>query len=122
MSAVGEGYENSAALSGVDVPPLGLPSRIFVLATPNLLIAAQEGGGGVRNPSPERNADQYQINIRNPSLRAYDLDNGELIGQVALPSNAMGTPMLYEIESQPFVIVPIGGANLTAELVALTIK
>ena len=103
------------------MPPMGIPSRTFVVATSNLLLAAQEGINLVVGTSPERNAAKYQANPYIPSLRAFDLDNGEKIGEVPLPGNATGALMAYEIDGKPFIVVPIGGAGLPAQLVALTL-
>ena len=50
---------------------------------------------------------------------AYDKTTGKLVGEVALPRNATGAPMTYMLNGKQFIVVPTGGANLPAELIAL---
>ena len=121
MTPVGRGYERLPQFRGREMPEMGIPSRTFVVATSNLLLAAQEGINLVTGTSPERNAARYQANPYLPALRAFDLDTGELIGEVPLPGNATGALMAYEVNGKPYVVIPIGGAGLPAQLVALTL-
>ena len=121
MTPVGRGYEKLPQFEGRAVPPMGTPSRTFLVATSRLLLAAQEGVNLVTGTSPERNAARYQANPQLPALRAFDLDTGELIGEVPLPGNATGALMAYEVYGKPYVVIPIGGAGLPAQLVALTL-
>ena len=121
MTPVGRGYEQLPQFKGREVPAMGIPNRTFVVATSNLLLAAQEGINLVVGTSPERNAARYQASPYMPSLKAFDLDTGELIGEVPLPGNATGAPIAYEIGSKPFIVLPIGGAGLPAQLIALTL-
>ena len=121
MTPVGRGYEQLPQFRGRDMPPMGIPSRTFVVATSKLLLAAQEGINLVVGTSPERNAARYQASPYLPALRAFDLDTGALIGEVQLPGNATGALMAYEINGKPFIVIPVGGAGLPAQLVALTL-
>jgi len=121
MTPVGRGYEKLPQFEGRAVPPMGTPSRTFVMATSRLLLAAQEGVNLVTGTSPERNAARYQANPYLPALRAFDPDTGELIGEVPLPGNATGALMAYELDGKPYVVIPIGGAGLPAQLVVLTL-
>ena len=121
MTPVGRGYEQLPQFKGREMPAMGIPNRTFVAATSNLLLAAQEGINLVVGTSPERNAARYQASPYMPSLKAFDPDNGELFGEVALPGNATGALMTYEINGKPFIVIPIGGAGLPAHLIALTL-
>ena len=121
MTPVGRGYEQLPEFTGREMPPMGFPSRTYVVATSNLLMAVQEGVNLVTGTSPERNAARYQASSHLPALRAFDLDTGELIGEVALPSNATGAVMAYQLDGKPYVVIPTGGAGLPARLVALTL-
>jgi quinoprotein glucose dehydrogenase len=38
-----------------------------------------------------------------------------------LPANASGAPMTYMAGDKQYVVFPIGGANITEELIALTL-
>jgi quinoprotein glucose dehydrogenase len=57
--------------------------------------------------------------IHDPKLCAYDKATGKNVGEAALPRNATGAPMTYLLNGTQFVVVPTGGSNLTAELIAL---
>jgi quinoprotein glucose dehydrogenase len=59
--------------------------------------------------------------IHDPKLCAYDKTTGKVVGEVALPRNATGAPMTYMLNSKQFIVVPTGGANLPAELIALSL-
>ena len=121
MTPVGRGYEQLPQFEGKAMRAMGIPNRTFVVATSNLLLAAQEGINLVVGTSPERNAARYQASPYMPSLKAFDLDSGELVGEVPLPGNAAGALMTYEIDGKPFIVIPIGGAGLPAHLIALTL-
>ena len=69
--------------------------------------------------SPERNAGTYNLTNSAPALWAYDTLTGELLGFARLPGNASGSPMTYMVDEVQYIIVPIGGSGLPAELVAL---
>ena len=59
--------------------------------------------------------------VRDPKLCAYDKVTGKLVAEVALPRNITGAPMTYMLNDKQFVVVPTGGANLPAELIALSL-
>jgi quinoprotein glucose dehydrogenase len=40
---------------------------------------------------------------------------------VELPSNAHGALMTYRVRGKQYIVVPVGGANLPAELIALAL-
>ena len=54
-----------------------------------------------------------------PKLYAYDKATGKLIAEVPLPANATGAPMTYMVNGKQYIVVAVGGANLTEELIAL---
>ena len=60
-----------------------------------------------------------EFEISDPKLCAYDKANGKLVDEVALPRNATGAPMTYIQDGKQFIVVPTGGSNLPAELIAL---
>jgi quinoprotein glucose dehydrogenase len=63
----------------------------------------------------------YDLNILEPKLYAYDKASGKLLAQVDLPANASGAPMTYMTGGKQYVAFPIGGANVTEELIALAL-
>jgi quinoprotein glucose dehydrogenase len=56
-----------------------------------------------------------------PTLEVFDKATGALLAQIALPANAQGALMTYMVRGRQYIVVPVGGANLPAELVALTL-
>ena len=114
MSPVGKGPVEHPALSHLDLPDLGWPTRIYVMATPQLVYAASE-----RPTSMLRLKGDYFM----PSeayLRAYDPEKGSLVGQVKLPANAQGNPITYAVGGRQYVVVPMD-SRTAAGLVALAL-
>lgn len=118
-TAVGEGPRNHSALSGLNLPRLGWARRVFVLLTDSLLFAVQEGINSHRGSTPRGNASEISTFNSDPALLAFNLETGEQIAKIALPSNAAGSPMTYMADGIQHIAVPVGGASQIAELVAL---
>jgi quinoprotein glucose dehydrogenase len=123
MSPLGAGPRDHPALKDLGLPRLGWPLRGAPLVTRTLLFVGQEPHRlNERNrPSPRGNGVQADFETRDPALFVYDKATGELITQVELPTNATGAPMTYLSNGRQFIVVPVGGANLPAELVALAL-
>jgi quinoprotein glucose dehydrogenase len=119
--AVGSGPRDHPELKSLNLPPLGWPRRSFVLATKSILFVAQQGIRHLRGLTPRRNALELYVENHEPLLLALDPANGDPIAQIDLPGNATGSPMTYQIGGKQYIIVPIGGASLPAELVALSL-
>ncbi len=116
----GSGPRDHARLKALNLPPLGWPSRGFLLVTKTLLFAFQEPA-----VSPEfseaTNTFEYMATTREPRLRVFDKRTGRLISETELPANAGGSPMTYRVGSRQFIVVPVGGGGVPAELVALAL-
>jgi quinoprotein glucose dehydrogenase len=54
-----------------------------------------------------------------PKLYAYDKATGKLLAEIPLPANATGAPMTYMVNGKQHIAFPVGGANITEELIAL---
>jgi len=54
-------------------------------------------------------------------VHVFDKSSGELIAKIALPENATGALMTFLAGGRQYIVVPIGGSNLRAELVALSL-
>jgi quinoprotein glucose dehydrogenase len=90
--------------------------------TNTVVLVAQAGFQSNRRPAASNpNRFVYDLNIREPRLDAYDKTTGRLIAEVVLPANASGAPMTYTAGGKQHVAIPIGGANITEELIALTL-
>ena len=117
--AVGEGPRNHPAIRHLDLPRLGWARRVFVLLTDSLLFAVQEGINANRGSTPRGNASEINTFNSDPALLVFDLEDGEQIAKIPLPSNAAGSPMTYMMNGMQYIAIPIGGASQVAELVAV---
>jgi quinoprotein glucose dehydrogenase len=115
----GSGPRDHPLLRDLKLPPLGWPSRGFVLVTKTVLFAAQEplvireaGSGALR----------LEAAVREPFLRVLDKLTGRTMREIPLPANATGSPMTYRARGRQFVLVPVGGGGIPAELVALALE
>jgi hypothetical protein len=70
---------------------------VGTLTTKNLLIA---GEGGVHTNAAGR---------RVAGLRAHDKATGADAGAVEMPNRQTGSPMTYQIDGKPFIVVAVGG-------------
>ena len=121
MSPLGEGPRDHPALKGLNLPRLGWPVRGALLVTKTLLFVGQEPRRlNERNrPSPRGNGVQADFESRDPALFVFDKKSGDLVAEIELPTNATGAPMTYLSNGRQFIVVPVGGANIPAELIAL---
>jgi quinoprotein glucose dehydrogenase len=123
MSPLGEGPRDHPALKGLNLPRLGWPVRGAPLVTKTLLFFGQEPRRmNERNrPSPRGNGVQTDFETRDPALSVFDKKTGDLIAEIELPTNATGAPMTYLSGGRQFIVVPVGGASIPAELIALAL-
>jgi quinoprotein glucose dehydrogenase len=123
MTPIGQGDEKlTAYLKSQGLPPPGRPARGHVLLTKTLLLVAQEGTTFRMSPAKDGGyATIPEIGVVDPALRAYNKQTGALVGEVTLPRNASGAPMTYRVNGRQYIVVPTGGANLPAELIALAL-
>ena len=125
MVPMGDLAQSHPVLKQLSPPPVGRAARGHVLLTKTLLIIGQEGttqreSGPLRESAAEPGTVSVpNFEIHDPKLCAYDKATGNLAGEVALPRNATGAPMTYMLNGKQFIVVPTGGANLPAELIAL---
>jgi quinoprotein glucose dehydrogenase len=110
---------SNPVLKQLGLHSLGRPARGHVLLTKTLLIVGQEGGTHREGGGPEKVPD---FEVSDPKLGAYDKATGKVVGEIALPRNATGAPMTYMLNGTQFIVVPTGGSNLPAELIALRLS
>ena len=101
---------NHPALSGVDVPRTGKPSRSGILVTKTLVFAG-EGGGLFATPTW----------AGGEMFHAYDKQTGETIWEMELPKRQSGVPMTYIIDGKQYIVMAMSARGEPAELVALTL-
>jgi quinoprotein glucose dehydrogenase len=119
---LGEGPRKHPRLAALDLPRLGSVRRGFPLLTRTLLFAAQEP----RVTGVHWSKDRPWVRIYtwanvDPTLEVFDKATGALLARIALPANAQGNLMTYMVRGKQYIVVPVGGANLPAELVALSL-
>ena len=119
---VGEGPRRHPLLEPLQLGRLGWNRRSFPLVTRTLLFVAQAPASGPRAPAIDRPWIRTpRLVSDDPVLQVFDKASGELITKIALPENATGALMTYFSGGRQYIVVPIGGANLPAELVALSL-
>ena len=101
-----------------------MPRESFVALTDNILFLAPEGTNSVLGLSSRGNAliTQATADEKEPYLYAHDAKSGELVSELRLPGAAFGSLMSYRAKGKQYVIVPIGGAGLPSELVAVQVN
>jgi quinoprotein glucose dehydrogenase len=120
-AALGSGPRDHPRLTGLNLPSLGWPSRGFVIATKTLLFAVQEPRTSTRLSSTT-NAFEMTATIREPQLRVFEKRTGRMLSEMPLPANASGSPITYSAGSRQFIVVPVGGGGIAAELIALAVS
>lgn len=80
--------ENNPAVEGLDLPPLGGGGRNPILATPTLLVHAQNYQDG-------------------PLMVARDKATGEELGAIIMPARAIAAPMTYEHQDKQYIVVAV---------------
>ena len=112
MVPLGSGPRDHPLLRDLKLPPLGWPSRGFVLATQEPALTTR--------PSANGRVFELTATTREPKLWALAKETGQLLGTIDLPTNATGSPMTYRIGNRQFIVIPIGGGGLPPELIALS--
>ena len=87
-----------------------------------MLFVAQMGPGGGSRPAVDRPwVPVPRLVTEDPAVQVVDKASGELIAKIELPENATGALMTYLAGGRQYIVVPIGGGNLPAELIALSL-
>jgi quinoprotein glucose dehydrogenase len=101
-----DNVRNHTALKGLTIPRTGQPGVVGTLVTRTVLVAGE--GGLTTLPNGQRGA----------MLRAYNKATGTEVGAVPMPGRQTGSPMTYLLNGKQYIVVAVGGAGLSAELVA----
>ncbi len=101
-----DNIRNNPALKGLNIPRTGRPGLLGPLVTKTLVICGE--AGFFTTPSGARGA----------MLRAYDKSTGREAGAVYMPAPQSGSPMTYMLGGKQYLVVAIGGAGFSGELVA----
>jgi quinoprotein glucose dehydrogenase len=101
---------NHPALKGVNIPRTGQLGPLGTLTTKTLVISGESAFTTM--PSGQRGA----------MLRAYDKATGQDVAEVFMPAPQTGTPMTYMLNGKQYLVVAVGGAGVSAELIAYTLQ
>jgi quinoprotein glucose dehydrogenase len=113
MAANGDGPRNHPVLKDLHLPPLGIPNRAAPLLTRTLLFIGEGSDAIFGTPQVEW--------AWGKKFRAYDKATGAVLWEMELPAGTTGGPMTYMSNGKQFIVVPIGGKDHPAELVALAL-
>jgi quinoprotein glucose dehydrogenase len=97
---------NHPALVGVTIPRTGRLGTVGTLVTRTVVIAGEPGFG----PTPS--------GARGAMLRAYDKGTGAEVGAVYMPAPQTGSPMTFLLNGRQYIVVAVGGAGYSGELIA----
>jgi quinoprotein glucose dehydrogenase len=111
--ANGDGPRNHPLLKALNLPPLGIPNRPAPLVTKTLLFIGEGSDAIIGTPQVDW--------AWGKKFRAYDKATGKVIWEIELPSGTTGGPMTYVARGRQFIVVPVGGKDHPAELVALAL-
>ena len=121
--AVGTGPVKHPELAALDIKePLGTPyARSWALVTKSLLFVVQAGAFVNARPGPDPRRVIYDIAQRDTVLWVHDKASGERLVEIPVGANAAGAPMTYSIDGRQFIVFPVGGGDITEELVAVSL-
>jgi quinoprotein glucose dehydrogenase len=100
---------NHPLLKGLTIPRTGRPGTVGQLVTKTLLVVGEAGFG----PTPNGQ--------RGAMLRAYDKASGKDVGAVYMPAPQGGAPMTYMWRDRQYIVVAVGGAGYSGELLAFRV-
>jgi quinoprotein glucose dehydrogenase len=109
----GDGPREHPALAGLNLPPLGQPSRDMPLLTKSILFLAQGDPLMIRTPP--------MWGKFGNSLLAFDKATGKRVWQMEFPAGATGAIMTYMHAGKQFIVMPIGSRTHPGEWVALSL-
>jgi quinoprotein glucose dehydrogenase len=101
-----DSIRNHPALAGISIPRTGRLGTVGTLVTKTVVIAGESGFG----PTPS--------GARGAMLRAYDKGTGVEVGAVYMPAPQTGSPMTYLVNGRQYIVVAVGGAGYSGELIA----
>ena len=106
-----DNIRNHPLLRGMNIPKTGQAntSGVGLLVTKTLVIM----GDPQVTTTPEH--------PRGAMLRAYDKQTGQQVGAVWMPAPQSGSPMTYSHNGRQYIVVAVGGGNVTGEYLAFAL-
>jgi len=108
--ANGDGPRNHPAIKHLNLPPLGLPGRVAVAVTPELVLAP-EGSDAVLA------TDLYSGGGN--KFRAFDKADGKVLKEITIPAGATGAPITYVADGKQYIVVALADSKHEPQWVAL---
>jgi quinoprotein glucose dehydrogenase len=99
----------------------GFPARAWALVTKTVLIVVQMGRYGTPHYDPVFKRPLADLSNFDPHLWVYDKASGEMLAEIALPSNATGAPVTYMAGGKQYIAFPVGGGSVPEELIAVSL-
>ena len=85
------------------------------------MIVVQMGYYSAPRLPPGGNRQVNDLNNFDPHLWVYDKATGEMLAEIALPSNATGAPITYMAGGKQYIAFPVGGGPIVEELIAVSL-
>jgi quinoprotein glucose dehydrogenase len=114
--------EAMASIQKLDIHErLGLPFRSWALVTKTVMIIVQMGYYDPPHFVPGLNMPILELHNLDPHLWVYDKASGQMLAEMALPSNATGAPITYMAGGKQYIAFPVGGGAIAEELIAVSL-
>jgi quinoprotein glucose dehydrogenase len=109
--ANGDGLRSHPAFKGLDVGPVGAPSRLAALVTRSFVFMGEGPNSGVGVP-PQGGGKIF---------RAFDKKTGRIAWEMELPGGTSGAPMTYMFNGKQYIVVAVSWRDMPGELIALAL-
>jgi quinoprotein glucose dehydrogenase len=108
--ANGDGPRDHPKLKSLNLPQLGLPGRVAVAVTKELILAGESSDAVYLADLQKGSGDKF---------RAYDKATGKILAEVKLPAGATGAPVTYKAGDKQIILIAVGDSKTEPQWVAL---
>ena len=113
--AIGRGPILHEKLRDLDLPDLGWFQNNYAIVTHTMLLVSSQ------RPYWWGNLGQENFVERQPYLRAFDLDTGDILAEMPLAGDPGGNPISYMVGERQYLVFPINDDHGVPQLLALTL-
>lgn len=114
--AVGRGPVLHEKLRDLDLPDLGWFQHNYAIATRTMLLVTSQ------RPYWWGSLGQENFVERQPYLRAFDLDTGDVLAEMPLAGDPGGNPISYMVGERQYLVFPINDDHGVPQLLALALS
>lgn len=120
----GKGPIDHPAIKAAGLKTVGVPHQSFIAITDDIVFTAPNGTYSVLGLNNRGTAliAQATKEEKEAALYAYSAKTGKMLGEVEMPAGVFGAIMTYTANGKQYVVVPVGGAGLPSELVAVDVS